>query len=133
MKDENSKKIVANDVAEAINKFYEQKNISGEFPNLQEFSRYVSLSINSDNSSLLARYETALTQAFDKSPELRDHAREFVNHLIDTLPDDKKSKFHNSNIENILQKVEQGSAQSMDQQPTQEQKKKARLIISHSS
>ncbi|MDJ1407687.1 MAG: hypothetical protein MRQ13_04900 [Candidatus Midichloria sp.] len=65
-------KILKKYVAEAINKFYEQKNISREFPNLQEFSRYVSLSINSDNSSLLARYETALTQAFDKSLELRE-------------------------------------------------------------
>ncbi|MDJ1305165.1 MAG: hypothetical protein MRQ09_02865 [Candidatus Midichloria sp.] len=123
MKDENSKKIAAKDIADTVNKFYEQKNISGEFPNLQGFSRYVSLNLNSDNSSLIARYETALIQAFDKSPELRSQAREFVNHLLDALPDDKKSKFHNANVENTLQKAEHSNTQNMNQQPTQEQKK----------
>ncbi|CAK6538001.1 MAG: hypothetical protein IRD7MM_05835 [Candidatus Midichloria mitochondrii] len=83
MKDENSKKIAARDIAYTVNKFCEQKNISGEFPNLQEFSHYVSLSLNSDNSSLIARYETALIQAFDKSPELRGPTP--VNSLITCL------------------------------------------------
>ncbi|MDJ1256444.1 MAG: hypothetical protein MRQ11_03470 [Candidatus Midichloria mitochondrii] len=43
--------------------------------------------------------------------------------MLDALPDDKKSKFHNANVENTLQKAEHSNTQNMNQQPTQEQKK----------